>query len=123
MFHNSATNLVQQNTQIYPPCFKGKPCFLTNIQLNYLHLFHVPLILVLTDIYYIYIYIYFYIHIYIIYIYIYIYIGVSAYPQKHRPSLFFAKPLINQKIVKAPSPLPILFSQFVPLCFDFLQSS
>ena len=33
-------------------------------------------------------------------------IGVSAYPQKHQPSLFFAKPLINQKIVKALSPSP-----------------
>ena len=33
-------------------------------------------------------------------------IGVSAYPQKHQPSLFFAKPLINQKIVKAPSSSP-----------------
>ena len=63
-----------------------------------------------------------YIYIYIIY-YIYIYITVSVYPQKHQPSLFFAKPLINQKIVKAPSPLPILFSQFVPLYFGFLQSS
>ena len=27
-------------------------------------------------------------------------IGVSAHPQKHQPSLFFAKPLINQKIAK-----------------------
>ena len=30
----------------------------------------------------------------------------SAYPQKHQPSLFFAKPLINQNIVKAPAPRP-----------------
>ena len=38
-----------------------------------------------------------------IYIYICTYIcictGLSAYPQKHQPSLFFAKPLINHKIV------------------------
>ena len=53
----------------------------------------------------------------------YIYIGVSAYPQKYQPFLFFAKPLINQKIVKAPSFLLILFSQFVPLYFVFLKSS
>ena len=33
-------------------------------------------------------------------------IGVSAYPQKYQPSLFFSKPLINQKIVKAPSLSP-----------------
>ena len=50
-------------------------------------------------------------------------IGVSAYAQKHQPSLFFAKPLINQKIFEAPLPLPIPFSQFVPLYFGFLQSS
>ena len=56
-------------------------------------------------------------------IYIYIYIGLSAYPQKHQPSLFFSKPLINQKIVKVPPFFPIPFSQFVPLYFGFLQSS
>ena len=38
--------------------------------------------------------------------YIYICIGVLAYPQKHQPSLFFAKSLMNQKIVKAPLPPP-----------------
>ena len=49
-----------------------------------------------------------YIYLYIYYIYIYVYIcaciGVSAYPQKHHPSLFFAKPFNSQEIVKAPSP-------------------
>ena len=35
---------------------------------------------------------------------------VSAYPQKHHPSLFFAKPFISQKIVKAPSPSPSLLA-------------
>ena len=54
------------------------------------------------------------------YVYIYICIGLSAYPQKHQPSLFFAKPLINQKILKAPLLLfPIPFSQFAPLYFVF----
>ena len=48
---------------------------------------------------------------------------VSAYSQKHQSSLFFAKPLINQKTVKALLPLPISFSQFVSLYFGFLQSS
>ena len=36
--------------------------------------------------------------------------GVSAYPQKHHPALFFAKPFISQKIVKAPSPSPSLLA-------------
>ena len=44
---------------------------------------------------------------------------VSAYSQKHQSSLFFAKPLINQKTVKALLPLPISFSQFVSLYFGF----
>ena len=33
-------------------------------------------------------------------------IGVSAYPQKHQPSLFFVKSLINQKVFKAPHTFP-----------------
>ena len=50
-------------------------------------------------------------------------IGVSAYPQKHQPSLFFAKPLINQKIVKAPSPSPSPLANLSLYIFVFLQSS
>ena len=117
LIHNSkfqGFTTVQQTlsniTQIFPAYFKDKPCSLTNIPLNYLNLLHISPILALTDIYYIYTYTYIHIHIYIyIYIYIYIDIEVSAYPQKHQPFLFFAKPLINQKTVKAPplSPSPL----------------
>ena len=54
---------------------------------------------------------------------LYMCIGVSTYPQKHQPSLFFAKHPINQKIFKARFLLPIPFSQFVPLYFGFWLSS
>ena len=37
-----------------------------------------------------------------------VHIVVSAYPQKHQPSFFFAKPLINQKIVNPPPPPHLL---------------
>ena len=68
-----------------------------------------------------------YMIIYVTYIYSkyisYMCIGVSAYPQNTSPPSFFVKPLINQKIFKAPSSLPVPFSQFFPLYFGFLQSS
>ena len=73
------------NTKIFSACFKDKPCFLTNIPLNSLNLFHVPTILALTDI-----------------------CALGYQPTlKNTSSLFFAKPLINQKIVKPPSPSPL----------------
>ena len=85
-FHNSATNLVKHNTQIFPACFKDKPWFLTNRPLNYLKLFYILTILALIYIY-IYIFIYIYIH---IYVYIYIYWGISL------PSITPALPLFCQ---------------------------
>ena len=51
-------------------------------------------------------------------------IGVSAYAQKHQPSLFFAKPLINQKIFKAPSPSPSSLANLsLPLYIFFAKLS
>ena len=50
-------------------------------------------------------------------------IVVSAYPQKHQPSLFFAKPLINQKIFKAPSPSPSSLANLSLYTFFFAKLS
>ena len=88
-FHNSARNLVQHNTQIFPDCFKDKPCFLTNIPLNYFNLFNVPTILALTD----------------------------------SPALpLFCQAPHKSEIVKAPSPLPILFSHLSLYIVDFCKA-
>ena len=101
-FHNSATNLVKHNTQIFPACFKDKPWFLTNRPLNYLKLFYILTILALALFIYIYIYIYLYIYTYIcIYIYIYI-LGYQLTLNNTSPPSFLPSPSSIRKLSKPP---------------------